>query len=338
MKPIQTIFYSWQSDLPKATNLNAIRQVLRDASSLVESEIEDIRIEVDEATRDMTGSPNIPKAIFDKISASDIFICDMTTINSNAPTEFRRVPNPNVLIELGYAIATLGWDRIIMLFNTIHGNFPNDLPFDIDRHRSTPFTVNDKNDNKGKSELTQTMKIAIKAIIEKQPLKPDQKRKETPEQKKRSIDVSNLKWAMSAIHIQTFDYFLEEMPDKIIGKIFYFKDRFVSVIESNTFHIYDQELLSRLTKFKNNWIKSLSFYQHYGPDGSGKNYRFYLVMDTFQTEQAEKDFYKLAEITQELEADFKELLQFIRTNYLEVDLQETSGNGLDSYKADMENE
>ncbi|MGB8192315.1 MAG: hypothetical protein WCF67_10375, partial [Chitinophagaceae bacterium] len=141
MKPIQRIFYSWQSDLPKLTNLNAIRQVLRDASSMIESEIEDIRIEIDEATRDLPGSPNIPKAIFGKISASDIFVCDVTTINTNTSADLRRVPNPNVLIELGYAVATLGWDRIIMLFNTVHGNFPNDLPFDIDRHRATKFTI-----------------------------------------------------------------------------------------------------------------------------------------------------------------------------------------------------
>lgn len=338
MKPIHTIFYSWQSDLPKETNLDAIRHSLREASSLVESEIEGTRIDVDEATRGTTGSPNIPETIFDKISASDIFICDLTTINSSAPTDFRRVPNPNVLIELGYAIATLGWERIIMVFNQVHGTFPTDLPFDIDRHRSTPFKITDKKDNNGKSKLSQVMKVAIQAIIEKSPLKPDEKRKETPEQKKRNIDVSNLKWALNTIHIPTFDHFLEVIPDTIIGKIFYFKNSFVSVLDSNTFHIYDQKLLKLLTKFKDNWIKSLSFYQHYGPDGSGKNYRFYLVMDTFQSEQAEKDFYTIDKIRLELENDFKNLLQFVRNNYLEIDLVETSKNAFESYKTDIENE
>lgn len=336
MKPIHTIFYSWQSDLPKDTNLNAIRQSLRDASSLVESEIEGTRIEVDEATRDTTGSPNIPKTIFDKISASDIFICDLTTINTAAPTEFRRVPNPNVLIELGYAVATLGWERIVMVFNKAHGTFPQDLPFDIDRHRSTPFEIKDKKDNNGKSQLSQVIKVAVQAIIEKAPLKPDEKRKETPEEKKRNIDVSNLKWALNTIHIPTFDYFLEEIPDKIIGKIFYFKDSFVSVLDSNTFHTYDQELLKLLTKFKDNWKRSLSFGRHYGPDGSGENYRFYLVMDTFQTEEAEKDYHTIAKIRLELERDFKDLLQFVRNNYLEIDLEETSKNAFEIYKIDVE--
>lgn len=336
MKPIHTIFYSWQSDLPKDTNLNAIRQSIREASSLVESEIEDTRIEVDEATRDTTGSPNIPKTIFDKISASDVFICDLTTINTTAPKDFRRVPNPNVLIELGYAIATLGWERIVMVFNEVHGVFPIDLPFDIDRHRSMRFKIQDKKDNSGKSKLSQEMKVAIQSIIEKAPLKPDEKRKETPEEKKRSIDVSNLKWALNAIHIPTFDNFIEGIPIKIIGKIFYFKDSYVSVLDSNTFHIYDQELLELLTKFKDTWIKSLSFSQHYGPDSSGRIYRFHLVMDIFQSDEAEKDFYLLAEIKLELEKNFKDLLQFIRNNYLEIDLDETSKNAFESYKTDIE--
>lgn len=338
MKPIHTIFYSWQSDLPKDTNLNAVRQSLRDASNQIENEITDTRIDVDEATRDTTGSPNIPKTIFEKISASDIFVCDLTTINTSASAEFRRVPNPNVLIELGYAIATLGWERIIMLFNKVHGTFPTDLPFDIDRHRATPFEINDKKDNNGKSQLSQVLKVSIRAIIEKVPLKPDEKRKETPEEKKRNIDVSNLKWALNTIHITTFDQFLDGIPDLIIGRIFYFKDSFVAVLDSNTFHIYDQELFSKLQKFKDNWIKSLSYYQHYGPDGSGKNYRFHLVLDTFQSDQARKDFYELVEIRSELEKDFKDLLQFVRYNYLEIDLDETSKNAFESYKIDMESE
>lgn len=81
----------------------------------------------------MTGSPNISKSIFDKIFVSDIFVCDVTTINGNAPSELRRTPNPNVLIELGYAAATLGWERILMVHHKHYGQFPSDLPFDIDR-------------------------------------------------------------------------------------------------------------------------------------------------------------------------------------------------------------
>lgn len=336
MKPIHSIFYSWQSDLSKDTNLNAIRQALREASSQVESEIDDTRIELDEATRDTTGSPNIPITIFDKVPACDIFICDLTTINSDSPSTVRKVPNPNVLIELGVAIASVGWDRIIMLFNTNYGAFPADLPFDIDRHRATPFSIKDKKDTNGKTKLSQTLKIAIKAIIEKSPLRPHEKKTITPEQRKRKIDVTNLKLALNTIHIPTFDNFTEELPDIIIARIFYFKDCFNIVTDSNTFHIYDQELLNKLLKFKETWNKSLSFAHNYGPDGFGKNYKFYIPLDIFPSPQAEKDYGTIVKIRSELQKDFKELLIFVRNNYLEIDLEETSKTAFDAYKNDME--
>lgn len=46
----------------------------------------------------------------------------------------RKTPNANVLIELGYAIATVGWNRIILVFNEASGDV-TDLPFDINQQR-----------------------------------------------------------------------------------------------------------------------------------------------------------------------------------------------------------
>lgn len=332
MSSKQMIFYSWQSDLPKETNQVAIRLALRQASNDLESENSDLHIEVDEATRNTSGSPNIPLTIFDKITRSDIFICDLTTINSAAPLEFKKVPNPNVLIELGFAISNLGWERILMLFNTNFGTFPNDLPFDIDRHRASEFSIKDKIDNNGKKQLAQLLKSSIKSIIETKPLKPSEKRSETPEQRKRSIDISNLKWLLSAIHIPTYDIFIEEMPLMIIGDILHYKDFLVAIMESSTFYIYDPQLFKLLSDFKTTMETSLSFHQHYSPDGSQKNYRFYMPMDTFPNDKAEKDFKILTDTHFKLKKQFKELLLFIRQNYLEVDLEETSKNALEIYK------
>jgi hypothetical protein len=61
-------------------------------------------------------------------------------------------------------------------------------------------------------------------------------------------------------------------------------------------------------------------------------------MDNFQSEQAKKDFDTIVKIKFELEKDFKDLLQFVRNNYLEIDLDETSKNAFESYKTDIENE
>lgn len=332
MKSEYIVFYSWQSDSPKETNQNAIRQCLRAASSTIENELDEIKITLDEATRSTTGSPNIPNTIFDKIYSSDVFICDLTTINPYAPADKRKVGNPNVLIELGYAIAVLGWERILLLFNKEHGDFPTDLPFDIDRHRANPFNIKSKTDNNGKANLTRDLTQATKAIIIADPKKPHEKRELKPEERKRQIDINNLRWAMSIVHIPTFDNFIEEIPELIIGRIFFFKDGYVGIMESSTFHIYNQLLLEKMTLFKNLWSKSLSFAQHYGPDFSGRNYRFHMVMDMFTNESAEKDFHEIVKIRQQLKDCFQDLLNYIREEYLEIDLEETSKLAFDEYK------
>jgi len=45
----------------------------------------------------------------------------------------RKSPNPNVMVELGYAIHTLGWNKILMFFDSSE-YAPEDLPFDIKQH------------------------------------------------------------------------------------------------------------------------------------------------------------------------------------------------------------
>ena len=328
------IFYSWQSDLPKGSNQNGIRQSLRSAINSVEEKHEDFKIELDEATRNTTGSPNIPATIFSKISKSDIFVCDLTTINSSS-NEKRKVPNPNVLIELGYAVATLGWERIILLFNTNFGKFPDDLPFDIDRHRASQFCIVDNKDKNGKGQLTSLLKIAIEPILIQKPLKPSETKALSPKQRKRELDISNLKWVMSSINIQIFDDFIDNMPSTLISRMMYFKDWFHDITRSNTFHIYDKKLHKLIFDFRENLDKSFSFYKYYLPDGYGKSYKFQIPFDVFPNQETEDDFNKLTKICLELRKNFEDLLAYIRSEYLEVDLEETSQKAFDEYKKDL---
>lgn len=114
-----SIFYSWQSDLPDKANRGLIRKSLGMAAVELNSEDSiDALIDIDEATRNVSGSPNIASTIFDKIKQADIFVCDLTKSaeNENCQGERRKYCNPNVAIELGFAIALLGWPRIIIIF------------------------------------------------------------------------------------------------------------------------------------------------------------------------------------------------------------------------------
>lgn len=161
-----TIFYSWQSDLENSTNrsfiLNALEKAAKDISK---DENYNIDAVVDRDTFGISGSPSIVESITGKIAKSDLFICDISIININS--EGRKTPNPNVLYELGFASAILGWDRIILIQNTAYGNI-EDLPFDLRGRRILQYFLEHTSQNKKeerdklKNDLSNILKNALK--------------------------------------------------------------------------------------------------------------------------------------------------------------------------------
>lgn len=127
------VFYSWQSDLPNKTNRSFIEDALEKAVKMIRDD-DSIHIEpvIDRDTVGVAGSPEISRTIFSKIDHAKVFVCDISIINSGA--DARLVPNPNVLIELGYALKALGENRIIMVLNDVYG-MPEVLPFDLRMRR-----------------------------------------------------------------------------------------------------------------------------------------------------------------------------------------------------------
>lgn len=121
------IFYSWQS------TINDNRSYIRNAIKKVIKQTKEYKLELDEATRDTPGSPDIAQTILNKIRVSDIFICDLTIV-AEYNDEKKGMPNPNVLFELGVAVSSLGWERIICVVNSKYGSIET-LPFDINHHR-----------------------------------------------------------------------------------------------------------------------------------------------------------------------------------------------------------
>jgi len=137
MKNKFSIFYSWQSDISKNRNLilSCIEKAIKDVIKKQHKDLQ-LEINIDRDTRNKSGSPEIADTIFKKIDITDIFICDVTIINNSLFAKFvngRLTPNPNVLIELGYAINILGWDRVICVVDTLHSTV-DELPFDIRGH------------------------------------------------------------------------------------------------------------------------------------------------------------------------------------------------------------
>ena len=138
-----TVFYSWQSDIAETRGLvqaaleRAVRNVNRNYS---------LEMRLDQDTSGIGGWPEIAAVILDKIDQCEVFVADVTPING-PESNFRLTPNPNVMLELGYALATgLGRTRIICIVNSAYllNEEIKELPFDIRGSRPLVFSLADR--------------------------------------------------------------------------------------------------------------------------------------------------------------------------------------------------
>lgn len=136
----QTVFYSWQSDLPNGTNRGFIERALDDALIALAETQTDVDPVVDRDTVGVPGSPDIAATILAKIDSAAVFVADVSIVLN--PPDRRPTPNPNVLIELGYALRSLGPSRVILVMNTAFGG-PELLPFDLRMRRVTTYAAVD---------------------------------------------------------------------------------------------------------------------------------------------------------------------------------------------------
>ncbi|KUO52975.1 MAG: hypothetical protein APF76_02780 [Desulfitibacter sp. BRH_c19] len=158
------IFYSWASDLPSNKNRRLINDCIDKAMRNIYSRykmISEYVIETD--SRNELGTPDLAQTIFSKIDVCDIFIADISIINGRGDS--RLTPNPNVLVELGFASKSIGWSNIICIYNSEYAEVEK-LPFDI-RYRK-PICYNTSTDiASAKKLLTKLLESSIAEIIEK---------------------------------------------------------------------------------------------------------------------------------------------------------------------------
>jgi hypothetical protein len=134
VEEVMKLFYSWQSDIKNQKKIieKSIIKTLKNIKKQIK-----IEIALDRDTKNKSGSIDIAQEIFNKINSASIFVGDITFINVNKVTRIlkkNKFPNPNVLLELGYAVRKIGWERIILIFNKRYGKI-EELPFDINHHR-----------------------------------------------------------------------------------------------------------------------------------------------------------------------------------------------------------
>jgi len=145
-----TVFYSWQSDTPSSLNRSFIERALEEALKRLKSDatlepaLRDKSVELDKDTSGVAGSPPIAGTILKKIEECTAFVADLTFVGSSLNELFdegekpRLMPNPNVLIEYGYALRCHSHSALVSVMNDAYGSGdPQSLPFDL-RHLRWP--------------------------------------------------------------------------------------------------------------------------------------------------------------------------------------------------------
>lgn len=166
------VFFSWQSDLPANQTTRFIEESIELAKELLPT---DIILVPDEATRNRLGSPDITNSIFEKICDCDLFIADVSIVGSYAlprkedddeEDEVKYIPNPNVLLELGFAASQISWDRCICLANTKFGAI-GQMPFDLNHRRITDYNYEKSSRKQKIFEIAEIIKSTIIAFVDK---------------------------------------------------------------------------------------------------------------------------------------------------------------------------
>ncbi len=175
------IFFSWQVTTTTTYNKNFILKCIEKATKDLKltPEFKEVEFIILEGVRGEPGSPPVASKIMDeRIPSCDIFIADLSVVNSITSTQkffrwlsgekFKPFQNNNVINEHGVASNALGFEKIIGVLNNVYGS-PNDnpdnIPFDL-RHIRYPieYKYSEKTSDKEavQKSLVSDLRSAIK--------------------------------------------------------------------------------------------------------------------------------------------------------------------------------
>jgi hypothetical protein len=160
-------------DAPLTTNKQFIMDALSAAVLQLgkQFDIEEAdRLTVEQGMKGVPGSPEVATMMFEKIGEAALFVGDVSLVGTVRRDRklLKRVPNPNVSIEEGFAAGVLGWERVICVSNEHFGK-NEEQAFD-QRNRRFPinYTIapaaTDAERTKARNELTKNLLDAIDTV------------------------------------------------------------------------------------------------------------------------------------------------------------------------------
>lgn len=176
------IFFSWQSDTLTLTGRNLIERALQRAIDTLAADADidpaDRELAVDRDSVGVPGSPPLVETIFGKVDGAAAFLSDLTYVAERA--DGRRMPNPNVLLEHGWALKALSWRRVFSVMNIARGH-PDDhpLPFDLQHFKrpifyDCPDDADEETRRTARKGLTRQFVSALRAILTDEALRAEQ--------------------------------------------------------------------------------------------------------------------------------------------------------------------
>ncbi|RBL90447.1 hypothetical protein [Chitinophaga flava] len=176
-----TVFFAYQSDIPSEFGQQFISKALKDASKKIK-EKKKVEVKIEVGSRGTPGTPILIEEMLSKSRKADMVIVDLTFTSSkvwaNAKkfsignreirilknVEDKPSPNPNVLLETGYAWAQKGFYRTLAIMNNAYGN-PKNLPVDLKGFRwGITYNLNEKNYGEINNEREKTVEALYTAI------------------------------------------------------------------------------------------------------------------------------------------------------------------------------
>jgi hypothetical protein len=172
-----TVFYAWQDDRPGKMNRYLIRDAAKDACQRISDDRgNDFTVHLDQDTEGRPGMCDIPNTILEKIRDCDVLLADLTFVGrTDAEAKHQKqISNPNVLMELGYAVGCKatdesdGFERVIGVMNVAYGK-PEEQMFDIKRRRPMSYELPEGSDKdriqRVASSLSKSIEDALRTIL-----------------------------------------------------------------------------------------------------------------------------------------------------------------------------
>lgn len=162
------VFYAWQSDRLERLNRHLIRFALNLAAKNISDDRGiDVHVRIDADTEGVLGHVPVTETILKKIDACDAFVPDLTFV---AETETGKlIPNPNVMLEYGYALRAKSHSVMIPVMNVAYGPAEK-LPFDMGHLRhplkyELPTTAGNEERRAVRKALTAELERIIRGMI-----------------------------------------------------------------------------------------------------------------------------------------------------------------------------